>query len=131
MRNYFSVLCSYSLNPHIPNGSMYINRSGKLEQIRALAMSLLAVVGSHGKTIELVQHTPKRNKSSQMQIRKEKLTPILPGKAQQRGPHSYTLSKIASLYLTLQSEHDPVAVHRCFSPSSHNTQTYQYTFERI
>lgn len=129
-RNYFSVLCSYSLNPHIPNGSMYVNRSGKPEQIRALAMSLLAVVGNHGKTIELVQHTPERNKSSQMQIRKEKLAPIPLGKAQ-RGPHSYTLSKIASLYLPLQSEHDPVAVHRRFSPSSHNTKTCQYTFEQI
>lgn len=129
-RNYFSILCSYSLNPHIPNGSMYVNRSGKPEQTRALAMSLLAVIGSHGKTIELVQHTPKRNKSFQMQIRKENLAPIPPGKAQ-RGPHSYTLSKLASLYLPLQSEHDPVAAHRRFSPSSHNTQTCQYTFERI
>jgi len=34
--------------PHIPNGSMYVNRSGKPEQLRALAMSLSAVVGSHG-----------------------------------------------------------------------------------
>ncbi|CZT49117.1 related to meiosis-specific protein NDT80 [Rhynchosporium secalis] len=66
-RNYFSLNCSYTITPSIPNGSMYlVQHNGSGPQIQAFAMSIAAVVdGRDGKSIELVQHTPKRDKGPQ------------------------------------------------------------------
>lgn len=67
-RNYFQISCSYTLHPSVPTGTaMNIIQGGQTMQIHALAMSISAVVdGEHGKPIELVQHTPKRDKGPQM-----------------------------------------------------------------
>jgi meiosis-specific transcription factor NDT80 len=85
-RNYFSVQCSHSLDPHPAGRQLYLYRqdgkSGRShpEQIQALAMSLSAVVdGSVGKSIDLVQHTPKRDKGPQSAIRLTKISPQSPG----------------------------------------------------
>lgn len=68
-RNYFSLCCSYTLSPNIPNGSMYLLQphSGQQgPQVHSFAMSIAAVVdGRGGKTVDLVQHTPKRDKGPQ------------------------------------------------------------------
>ncbi|KAL2061590.1 hypothetical protein VTL71DRAFT_6967, partial [Oculimacula yallundae] len=66
-RNYFSLNCSYTITPNTPNGSMYlVQHNGPGPQIHAFAMSIAAVVdGRDGKSIELVQHTPKRDKGPQ------------------------------------------------------------------
>ncbi|KAJ9669828.1 hypothetical protein H2201_000214 [Coniosporium apollinis] len=142
-RNYFSVECSYSLNPHIANGQLYLKRGSKQgqEQIQALAMSLSAVVdGTAGKSIELVQHTPKRDKGPQLQIQKEKLAPTPPRKSQ-TDAHGYpvnTLHAQATMtppYLPLQnapeqSQADPEQ-HQAYSPAGASSSTYSHTFERI
>ncbi|KAH6662730.1 hypothetical protein B0J14DRAFT_685435 [Halenospora varia] len=60
-RNYFSLDCSYTLQPTIPNGAepMYLTQDGGPgPQVHGLAISIAAVVdGRNGKSIELVQHT--------------------------------------------------------------------------
>ena len=64
-RNYFSVACSYSLNPEIDptTAHVFLNRTGSTERVQAMGMCITAKIdGEDGKTIELVQHTPKRDK---------------------------------------------------------------------
>ena len=79
-RNYFSVACSYSLKPpYIPNSEpLFLHRSNSTasDHIRALAMCITARVhGEDGKAIDLVQHTPKRDKGPLGRPEKIKLMP--------------------------------------------------------
>ncbi|KAI5812056.1 hypothetical protein BZA77DRAFT_253808 [Pyronema omphalodes] len=77
-RNYFSVICSYSLVPQTYSLPLYVVRSagGPPEHILSFAMCISAVVdGPAGKTVELVQHTPKRDKGPQLRPQKIKLHP--------------------------------------------------------
>ncbi|KAK7560170.1 hypothetical protein IWX47DRAFT_886696 [Phyllosticta citricarpa] len=131
-RNYFAVQCSYTLNPHISNARLYLNRGSRQEQIQALAVTLSAAVdGPTGKPIELVQHTPKRDKGPQNPIKMEKINPVPPGKTQS-DPHGYSLnfshtaSSIAPPYLPLQQDGE-----QPYSPAGHSTSNYQHLFERI
>jgi meiosis-specific transcription factor NDT80 len=85
-RNYFSVSCSYSLEPHVDCGAIYIKRKNEntnateMKQIQALAVNLGASVdGSNGKIVELVQHTPKRDKGPQLRVAHTKLCPCHKG----------------------------------------------------
>jgi meiosis-specific transcription factor NDT80 len=66
-RNYFSLNCSYTLHPAIPNGTIHlVQGGGSSPQVYDFAISIAAVVdGRDGKAIELVQHTPKRDKGPQ------------------------------------------------------------------
>ncbi|KAF4308793.1 ndt80 like DNA-binding family protein [Botryosphaeria dothidea] len=133
-RNYFSVNCSYTLNPHLPNGRLYLNRGGRNgpEQIQAMAVTLSAAVdGAAGKSIELVQHTPKRDKGPQLQIQMEKLMPMPPGKgaAETHGyPLQFTHSAqtLAPPFLPLQQD-----TEQSYSPAGHSATSHQHTFERI
>jgi meiosis-specific transcription factor NDT80 len=119
-RNYFAVSVSYSLDPWVPNGRLYISQGGKQpEQIQSMAVSLAAAVdGAGGKGIELIQHTPKRDKGPQLQMKKELLSPTPPGKSHD---HSYnmtpyhTASSVASPLLPLQAEPDNT---HTYSPAS-------------
>ncbi|GJC96881.1 NDT80/PhoG like DNA-binding family protein [Colletotrichum higginsianum] len=64
-RNYFSCICSFSLNPHYPGQSLQFTQQGSTQSysVRGFAMSISAVVAENDShTIELVQHTPKRDK---------------------------------------------------------------------
>ena len=79
-RNYFSVACSYSLKPLYAPGSdqLFIHRTGGTspEYVRALAICITAKVnGDDAKPIELVQHTPKRDKGPLGRPEKVKLMP--------------------------------------------------------
>ncbi|KAK6598167.1 NDT80/PhoG like DNA-binding family protein, partial [Botrytis cinerea] len=66
-RNYFSLSCSFTLQPIVPGANVYLLLSGGMRpQVQQFAMSIAAVVDSRdGKSIELVQHTPKRDKGPQ------------------------------------------------------------------
>ena len=80
-RNYFAVTVSFSLTPHLPAARLYVNHGGKTLQIQSFAVQLSAAVeGQGGKSIELIQHTPKRDKGPQMTMKKELLAPTPPGK---------------------------------------------------
>lgn len=147
-RNYFSVQCSYTIAPHIPNARLYLNRGAKggPEQIQALSMSLAAAVdGAIGKSIELVQHTPKRDKGPQLPMKKEKLAPTPPGKPHhQTDPHGYPLgtfhhhtsssSVLASPLLPLQNDaaDQQGGAFGGQAAGTHSSPTaHQHTFERI
>jgi meiosis-specific transcription factor NDT80 len=147
-RNYFAVQCSYTLTPHLSNQIHMLHHNGEHKQIQAMAMSLSARVnGTVGKPIELVQHTPKRDKGPQNPIKLTKLCPIPPGGKLGHLPHaeshfghglmgSYgSTSHIAAPYFPLQSQPDPDASqHDSGSPHSTPPTTptaHQHTFERI
>lgn len=77
-RNYFSCICSFSLTPwfsavpvqYTPNGS------ATTYDVYGYAMSISAVVAdSDSHTIELVQHTPKRDKGPVMRPERVSLSP--------------------------------------------------------
>jgi meiosis-specific transcription factor NDT80 len=85
-RNYFSVSCSYSLDPPVEGTAIYIKRrnertdTSETKQIQALSLCLSASVdGSNGKSVELVQHTPKRDKGPQLKVSQTKLCPAHKG----------------------------------------------------
>lgn len=63
-RNYFSVLCCYILKPDVDFSSqqLFLNRCSR-ERIQSFSILIIAKVdGEDGKSVELVQHTPKRDK---------------------------------------------------------------------
>ena len=85
-RNYFSVQCNFELHPNITNGRMYLKRNNNSEQIQAMGMRLSAAVdGSGGKSIELVQHTPKRDNGPKTKI---DVTKVSPTPSTGRGEHT-------------------------------------------
>ena len=134
-RNYFSVNVSYQLSPWIPNARLYLdqNNGKQQEQIQSMAVSLAAAVdGASGKTIELIQHTPKRDKGPQLAMKKELLAPTPPGKSHEHGAyalHSFPQSSaVAGPLLPLQNENDS---SQQFSPTNHANSNYQHSFERI
>lgn len=136
-RNYFAVQVSFGLNPWIPNGRLYLDQGGSKgpEQIQSMAVSLAAAVdGAGGKSIELIQHTPKRDKGPQLTMKKELLEPTPPGKGGHEhgayGLNTYHQSAaIAGPQLPLQKESD--SSHQQYSPTSHTNTNYQHAFERI
>ena len=82
-RNYFSVACSYILKPNIyvssPSEPLFVHRGGSgssSDQIISLAMCIVARVdGEDGKIIEIVQHTPKRDRAPTSHPQKTRLMP--------------------------------------------------------
>ncbi|KAF1987435.1 p53-like transcription factor [Aulographum hederae CBS 113979] len=145
-RNYFSVQCSFTLDPWVPNRQMFLTRKGHQEPIQAMAMSLSAAVdGATGKSIELVQHTPKRDKGPQLEIRIEKVAPTPVGKPphQQTDIHGYPLGSMShpgsammtpqTPYLPLQNQAEQGDAQAYGSSQTTHTSPmqHQHTFERI
>ncbi|EKD15344.1 uncharacterized protein L3040_001715 [Drepanopeziza brunnea f. sp. 'multigermtubi'] len=115
-RNYFSLNCSYTLSPTIPVGTLYLmQHSGGGPAINGFAMSIAAVVdGRDGKSIELVQHTPKRDKGPQEKPARITLSPRPPI------PHGmYDSLSSRDLYSTPSFSQNP------------NQPAVEATFERI
>ncbi|KAI9795070.1 MAG: hypothetical protein M1816_000092 [Peltula sp. TS41687] len=82
-RNYFSVACSFTLKPALTSVPLYLNRSdaiGGPARVGAFAMSISAVVDdAAGKPVELIQHTPKRDKGPLLKPEPIQLIPQLDG----------------------------------------------------
>ena len=78
-RNYFSVACCYSLKPDVDPLSepIYLNRNNATrEPIQSFSICITARVdGEDGKQIDLVQHTPKRDKGPMCQPEMLELLP--------------------------------------------------------
>ncbi|KAJ4149572.1 hypothetical protein NW754_001011 [Fusarium falciforme] len=75
-RNYFSCICSFSLNPHLPGVSIQYTATGSNQpvQVYGFAMCISAVVSDNEQhSIELVQHTPKRDKGPIMKPERVRL----------------------------------------------------------
>lgn len=85
-RNYFSVACNFELHPNINNGRMYLKRNNNQEQVQAMGMRLSAAIdGAGGKSIELIQHTPKRDNGPKSKI---DVTKVSPTPSTGRGEHT-------------------------------------------
>jgi meiosis-specific transcription factor NDT80 len=77
-RNYFSCVCSFSLATPYPGMSLQYTpqASSQTYQVIGFAMCISAVVADNdGHTIELVQHTPKRDKGPTQKPEKVRLSP--------------------------------------------------------
>jgi meiosis-specific transcription factor NDT80 len=75
-RNYFSVGCSYTLNPFANGGNLFVKRGTNQELVKAIGVRISAAVdGANGKTIELVQHTPKRDAGPKMKVKPVRMLP--------------------------------------------------------
>ncbi|KAI1498728.1 hypothetical protein F5X99DRAFT_420402 [Biscogniauxia marginata] len=125
-RNYFSCICSYSLTPYYPNAAMHYipNGSSTSYQVFGFAMSISAVVAdSDSHSIELVQHTPKRDKGPTARPEKVRLTPKPP----QQTPHS----------LGLYTDHHSMAgssrpiYEGGYGQNTQGSYPGEHTFERI
>ncbi|KAI0852580.1 hypothetical protein F5Y00DRAFT_176034 [Daldinia vernicosa] len=124
-RNYFSCICSYSLSPYSPNTTMQYVPSGSSTsyQVFGFAMCISAVVSdSDSHTIDLVQHTPKRDKGPVQKPEKVRLTPKQP----QQAPHP----------LLYQDHHAMPGGSRPLYESGYGQSTQgsypsEHTFERI
>ncbi|KAH7350273.1 hypothetical protein BKA66DRAFT_292267 [Pyrenochaeta sp. MPI-SDFR-AT-0127] len=134
-RNYFAVNVSFTLSPWISNARLYLDQgNGKpIEQIQSMAVSLAAAVdGTGGKSIELIQHTPKRDKGPQLSMKKELLTPTPPGKSHEHGGYGlnsyHQSSTVPGPQLPLQNDSDS---SQQYSPTSHANSSFQHSFERI
>jgi meiosis-specific transcription factor NDT80 len=121
-RNYFSLNCSYTLQPTIPNGAMYlVQQHGSAgPQVHNFAMSIAAVVdGRDGKSIELVQHTPKRDKGPQDRPARITLAPRPPASHGLYGGDSGLGGSRGSIYDAQGFNQNP------------NSPQIEATFERI
>ncbi|KAF2438996.1 p53-like transcription factor, partial [Karstenula rhodostoma CBS 690.94] len=76
-RNYFTVICSYLLQPSGSFGQLYFYNRGDdvgtptRKAVKALSMCIraeVAEVDGTGKSIELIQHSPKRDRGSVVSI---------------------------------------------------------------
>ena len=119
-RNYFSLNCSYTLHPAIPTGTIHlVQPGGSSPQVYNFAISIAAVVdGRDGKAIELVQHTPKRDKGPQDKPARITLAPRPPPSHGMYGGDSGLGGASRGLY------------DQGYGPNS-NQQAMEATFERI
>lgn len=118
-RNYFSVQCHFELHPYINNGTMYLKRTNSqhTERIQAMGMRLSAAVdGSGGKSIELVQHTPKRDAGPKNKIEVVKVSPT-----PTTGRNDHTVSPHGHYQIPLQTLHAPVQAPGPFLPLQSST----------
>ncbi len=127
-RNYFQVSCSFTLDPVVPAGTvMHLQQGGQSSQILGWAMSIAAVVdGENGKAVELVMHTPKRDKGPQLKVEKKEMLPRPVNQTLYNGGIGSSLSGS----LGGSGDHRPIFDSQTFASSQSNPPT-EYTFERI
>lgn len=127
-RNYFSCVCSFSLSPHYPNMSLHftLSTSQQTYTVQGFAMSISAVVADNdGHSIELVQHTPKRDKGPIMKPEKVRMVP----KVSQTPHHPLSVYGHGDGGLSTRG-YDPTYVGAAGSQGAGPYQT-EHTFERI
>jgi len=127
-RNYFSCVCSYSLSPPNPsysNAPIQFLRTGEQQPypVFGFAMSISAVVADNDNlAIELVQHTPKRDKGPIAKPEKVRLS----SKPPQTNHHP-----INSMYSNSSGD---LGASRAYDSGFGQTQgnlNNEHTFERI
>ena len=124
-RNYFSVNCSFTLGPQRYAEPLYLLRSGlsgPTESILSFAMTINAVVdGPAGKQVELVQHTPKRDKGPQGKPDRIKLRPYT------TGPQDH----VAHTSMSQHTSNASLQSDTTLDESQHYSKPSVATFERI
>lgn len=127
-RNYFSCVCSFSLSPYYPNMPLQFTLSSSQQTytVQAFAMSISAVVAENdGHNIELVQHTPKRDKGPIMKPDKVRMVPKVP-----QATHHSLYHGHGDGGLTARGVYDPTYAGAAASQGGGAFQT-EHTFERI
>jgi meiosis-specific transcription factor NDT80 len=125
-RNYFSCVCSYSLTPYYPNATMQYAPTGSATSypVHGFAMSISAVVSdSDSQSIELVQHTPKRDKGPTAKPDKVRLLP----KPLQPAQHPLGIYQDHSLAGGSRAIYEGGG----YGQSGQGPMTTEHTFERI
>ncbi|KAI4245962.1 MAG: hypothetical protein L6R40_002178 [Gallowayella cf. fulva] len=127
-RNYFSVACSYTLNPHNTKMETLCVRRSRADPnpvtVQSFAIGISARIDSEeGKQIDLVQHTPKRDKGPTSAPEKTKLLP-------HTGPYSIYSEHVGGLSPRSGLSSDYETAYAPTSPSSQQSQTVA-TFDRI
>ena len=123
-RNYFSCICSFTLSPHPQNSPVYFTpqKSSNQLQVYGYAMTITAVVSDNdAHTIELVQHTPKRDKGPTHNPEKVLMGPKAVGSGHQQA---------LSMYADPAHGRASYADMYCSTVSSTSPPT-EHTFERI
>ncbi|KAJ4389932.1 hypothetical protein N0V93_007405 [Gnomoniopsis smithogilvyi] len=131
-RNYFSCICSFHIpsSTH-PQATLQFTPSGSSQsyQVAGWAMSISAVVSENdAHTIELVQHTPKRDKGPIVPPEKIRLNPKTP----QAAHHPLGHYGGADMGLAGSSRAYEQSIYgQMPHPSMHASLPTEHTFERI
>ncbi|KAF4455353.1 hypothetical protein F53441_2316 [Fusarium austroafricanum] len=129
-RNYFSCVCSFSLSPHLPNVTIQYTANGSTQpvQVFGFAMSISAVVSDNEQhNIELVQHTPKRDKGPIQKPEKVRLN----NKPPQASHHHHHHHHHMGMYSESVGPNRPVYSEGYSSQASNQQLPTEHTFERI
>ncbi|SPQ25224.1 13edd67d-1c31-4308-9637-468135f1d80e [Thermothielavioides terrestris] len=124
-RNYFSCVCSFSLTPLMHNTPIHFLPTGATQayNVYEFAMCISAVVSDNDShTIDLVQHTPKRDKGPIAKPEKVRLSPKPP----QASHHPLT-----SLYASPDGSLGSSRYEQGFGQPQQSSAPTEYTFERI
>jgi len=124
-RNYFSCVCSFSLTPMTHNPPINFIPTGSTQpySVYGFAMCISAVVSDNDShTIELVQHTPKRDKGPIAKPEKVRLSPKPP----QASHHPLT-----SLYAGPDGSLGSSRYEQGFGQPQQSSAPTEHTFERI
>ncbi|CAK7264473.1 meiosis-specific transcription factor ndt80 [Sporothrix epigloea] len=121
-RNYFSCICSFAMSPHYPSsGILFQQSNGTRSSVHGFSMTISAVVSDNeNHVIELVQHTPKRDKGPT--ARPERVHLI--AKSPQQAHHSLSMYN-ADGGISIGGRYD-----HTYAPSQAGHPT-EHTFERI
>jgi meiosis-specific transcription factor NDT80 len=131
-RNYFSCTCSFSLSPtQYPGSQIQYVCDGNVWQVRNFLMSISATVADDGKqSIELVQHTPKRDKGPTAKPDRVPLAARQPMSHQSLGTSLYHSHDHNPLVGPGRGVYDPTTVFPNSQQGPNNFPT-EHTFERI
>ncbi|KAJ4294847.1 hypothetical protein N0V88_005084 [Collariella sp. IMI 366227] len=123
-RNYFSCVCSFSLTPVVNNTQIHFVPTGSTQvyNVYGFAMCISAVVSDNDNhAIELVQHTPKRDKGPIAKPEKVRLSTKQP----QATHHPL------SLYASPDGSLGSSRYEQGFGQSHSSSVPTEHTFERI
>lgn len=124
-RNYFNCVCSFQLNPNFPGTPIHFtpNNSSQICSVYGFAMCISAVVSDNDShTIELVQHTPKRDKGPVMKPDKVRLAA-----KQLQASHHHSMA----MYSDTMGGGRSLYGDSFASQSSGQPHPTEHTFERI
>jgi meiosis-specific transcription factor NDT80 len=125
-RNYFSVSCSYAIEPQA-EGILYIRKKSdrhdtEAKPVQALAMKLSASTdGTNSRLIDLVQHTPKRDKGPQLKVSHTKLYPVSKSNAVS------TATSYSGGTYSYQNANGPLSTSLSLPLQAHTTQSNEIT----
>lgn len=131
-RNYFAISVFYELEPWLSDAKLYLEQENETpKQIQSFAISLSASVdGPAGETVELTQHTPKRDKVPQLAMKKEILAPTPPG-------HQHEVHGLNGFHQSFSNPGPQLPLQELtedtqqYSVISSRSSSYQHSFERI